>query len=250
VDVTPEPPTRQEVILVTRPAPAAAPHPLDTLREILSSSVGMAAYTATTLVSLVEQTVSLTVTTTVNAALDRIVPVLAAAIIERIDLTDVVIEQVDLNRIVNAALDSLDLTQLVIDRVDVNAIVAEADIDSVIDRVPIIPLANYVIDEIDLPQIIRDSTSGIAGDAITTVRKQGVGADQLVARLADRVTFRRRQRKLDAPGEPESLLGQFQADLRSTHDEAADATTAGETTDVKAAEGKAADGGTPGEGAT
>jgi hypothetical protein len=106
---------------------------------------------------------------------------------------------------VNSALDSLDLTQLVIDRVDIDAIVAEADIDSVIDRVPIIPLANYVIDEIDLPQIIRDSTSGIAGDAMNTVRRQGIGADRLVSRIGDKVVFRRKARRVDAPGQPESL---------------------------------------------
>jgi hypothetical protein len=159
----------------------------------------------------------------VNAALDRLVPVIADAIIERIDLTGVVIDQVDLNRIVNSALDSLDLTQLVIDRVDIDAIVGAADIDAVIDRVPIIPLANYVIDEIDLPQIIRDSTSGIAGDAVSTVRKQGVGADQLVARLADRITFRHRQRKVEAPGDPESLIHRMADDLNSPHETLGDA---------------------------
>jgi hypothetical protein len=234
VDVTAadagDPPVRQEVVLVTRPAPTPPPNPIDTLREIVSNTVGMATYTATTLATLVEQTITLTVTASVNAALDRIVPVLADAIIERIDLTGVVIDQVDLNRIVNAALDGLDLTQLVIDRVDVDAIVAEADIDAVIDRVPIIPLANYVIDEIDLPQIIRDSTSGIAGDAVDTVRKQGVGADQLLARLVDRATFRRRQRQLNAPGEPESL--------RALQEEAGgEASQAGVDADADAATG-------------
>jgi hypothetical protein len=194
-----------EVVLVTRPAKQSPPNPIDTLREVLSNSVGMATYTTTTMLSLIEQTVTYAVTNSVNAALDRIVPAIADAVIERIDLTDVVIEQVDLNRIVNSALDSLDLTQLVIDRVDIDAIVAEADIDSVIDRVPIIPLANYVIDEIDLPQIIRDSTSGIAGDAMNTVRRQGIGADRLVSRMADKVVFRRRERRLDAPGEAESI---------------------------------------------
>jgi hypothetical protein len=197
--------TRQEVVLVTRPTQSGPPNPVDTLREVFSTSVGMAAYTATTMVSLVEQTITYAVTASVNAALDRLVPAIADAIIERIDLTDVVIEQVDLNRIITAALDSLDLTTLVIDRVDIDALVAEADIDAVIDRVPIIPLANYVIDEIDLPQIIRDSTSGIAGDAMNTVRRQSRGADQLVSRLADRVVFRRHGRKVDAPGEPESV---------------------------------------------
>ena len=134
-------------------------------------------------------------------------PAIADAVIERIDLTDVVIEQVDLNRIVNSALDSLDLTQLVIDRVDIDAIVAEADIDAVIDRVPIIPLANYVIDEIDLPQIIRDSTSGIAGDAMNTVRRQGVGADRLVSRIGDKVVFRRRARRGGCAGSSRSPCG-------------------------------------------
>jgi hypothetical protein len=213
---------RQEVVLVTRPAAPGPPNPIGTLKEVFSNSVGMATYTATTLASLLEQTVTYTITTSVNAALDRLVPVIADAIVERIDLTDIVIDQVDLNRIVNSALDSLDLTQLVIDRVDVNAIVAEADIDAVIDRVPIIPLANYVIDEIDLPQIIRSSTGGIASDAMNAVRVQGVGADQLVAGLADRVLLRRRRRKVEAPGDPESLLSRVREDLAS--DERTDAT--------------------------
>jgi hypothetical protein len=205
--MTTEDEPRREVVLVTRPASArpTPPDPLATLREVVTSSVGMAAYTASTLASLVEQTVNYAVTSAVNSALDRLVPAIADAIIARIDLTDVVIEQVDLTRIVNTALDGLDLTQLVLDRVDVDAIVAAADVDAVIDRVPIIPLADYVIDEIDLPQIIRDSTSGIAGDAMNTLRRQGVGADRLVARLVDRATFRK-GRKLDAPGDPESLI--------------------------------------------
>ena len=198
---------------MTRPVPPDPPSPLDTLREVLSNSVGMATYTTATLFSLVEQTITSAVATSVNTALDRLVPVIADAIIERIDLTDLVIEQVDLSRIVTSALDSLDLTQLVIDRVDVDAIVAEADIEAVIDRVPIIPLANYVIDEIDLPQIIRSSTGGIASDAMNAVRVQGVGADQLVSGLADRMLFRRRKRTVDAPGDPDSLLGRIENDF-------------------------------------
>jgi hypothetical protein len=201
-----------EVVLVTRPAKPGPPDPLATLREVFSNSVGMATYTTTTMLSLIEQTVTYAVTSSVNAALDRLVPAIADAVIERIDLTDVVLEQVDLNRIVNSALDSLDLTQLVIDRVDIDAIVAEADIDSVIDRVPIIPLANYVIDEIDLPQIIRDSTSGIAGDAMNTVRRQGIGADRLVSRIGDKVVFRRHARKVDAPLQPESPAATSESD--------------------------------------
>jgi hypothetical protein len=213
----------QEVVLVTRPTTPRPSNPLDTLRGVLSSSVGMATYSVATMTSLIEQTVTSAVETSIGAALDRLVPVIADAVLERIDLNRIVLDQVDLNLIVNRALDTLDLTQLVIDRVDVNAIVAEADIEAVIDRVPIIPLANYIIDEIDLPAIIRSSTGGIAGDAMMTVRVQSAGADQLVSRVADRVVFRRRKRKVDAPGEPESLLGRMQADLGTPSGPAADA---------------------------
>ena len=198
---------------MTHAAPAPSPGPLATIRGVVSNTFGMAGDTVSTMTSLIEQTVASAVETSVNAALDRLVPSIADAIIERIDINKIVLEQVDLNLIVNRALDTLDLTQLVIDRVDVNAIVAEADIDAVIDRVPIIPLANYVIDEIDLPQIIRDSTSGIAGDAMNTARRQSVGADDLVSRIADRIVFRRNGRKVDAPGEPTSLKGRFAEDL-------------------------------------
>ena len=227
---------RQEVVLVTRPAAAgsshdgSAPHPIETLREVLSSSVGMAAYTASTLASLVEQTVTYAVTSSVNAALDRLVPTIADAVISRIDLTDVVLDQVDLHRIVMSALDEMDLTQVVIERVDVNAIVEQADIERVIDRVPIIDLADYVIDEIDLPQIIRDSTSGIAGDAINTLRRQGIGADRLISRFGDRIVLRSRARKVNAPGEPESLARMAQeaeAQRESTVQQEADAQAPG-----------------------
>jgi len=207
---------RHEVVLVTRPAPARPANPFSVIRDVVSNSVGMATYTATTMTSLIEQAVSSAVETSLNTALDRLVPTIADAIIERIDLNRIVLDQVDLNLIVNKALDTLDLTQLVIDRVDVNAIVAEADIDAVIDRVPIIPLANYVIDEIDLPQIIRDSTSGIAGDAMNTARRQSVGADEMVSRIADRITFRRKARKVDAPGKPNSLKDAFLEELEES----------------------------------
>ncbi len=215
MDGDPEP--RQEIILVTRPAPPVMPGRLDTLLHVFSTSVGLAAYTATTVVSLVEQTVTSAVETSVNAALDRLVPAITDAIIERIDLTGIVLARVDLEVIVNRALDSLDLTQLVIDRVDIDELVAQADIEAIIDRVPVIPLANYVIEEIDLPQIIRESTGGIATDAVNTIRVQGVGADQLVSRLADRMLLRRRQRKVEAPGDPESLIGRMREDFVSDH---------------------------------
>ena len=206
---------RQEVVLVTRPASLKAPGRIDTLLKVFSMSVGMAAYTASTVVTLVEQAISSAVESSVNAALDRLVPAITDAIIDRLDLTGIVLERVDLEVIVSRALDTLDLTQLVIDRVDIDELVAQADIEAIIDRVPVIPLANFVIEEIDLPQIIRESTGGVATDAVNAIRVQGVGADQLVSRLADRVLLRRRQRKLDVPGDPESLMDRMREDFVS-----------------------------------
>lgn len=204
---------RQEVVLTTwpaahQPAPAAR-----TLFDVVASTVGLATQAAVTIAAVVEHSVSRAVATPVNAALDRMVPVIAAAVVERIDLTDLVIRQVDLGAVVTRALDDLDLTSIVIDRVDIDAVVAKADMEAIIDRVPVIDLANYVVDEIDLPQIIRDSTSGIAGDVMNGTRRQALGADRIVSGLADRIVFRRRGRKLDAPGEPQSLGGRFREDL-------------------------------------
>ena len=211
----PQQPARQEIVLVPV---AVAPEPrgrIDTLKEVLENSVGLASYTAGTVASIVQQAVSSSVSTTLNAVLDRTVPLVTEAIISRIDLTGVVLEQVDLRPIVMRALDALDLTQIVLDRVDVDAVVSKADIEQIIDRVPIVPIANYVIDEIDLPQIIRQSTGGVATEAINAVRVQGVGADQFVAALADRILRRRGGRDLDAPGDPESLVQQVSTQAES-----------------------------------
>jgi hypothetical protein len=193
-----------EVILVARPAPPTAPDAVEALREIFSNSIGLATYTATTVVSLVEQTVTTAVNAAVSAALDRAVPLIADAVLQRLDLTDLVLDRVDLARVVESTLDEIDLTQLVLDRVDIDAIVGAADINEVIDRVPIIPIAEYVIDAIDLPQIIRDSTSGVAGEALDSVRRQGVGADVLLSGFIDRL-IRRGPRDLESPGEAQSL---------------------------------------------
>lgn len=205
-----------EIVLVTRPVGATAePSSMETLRQVFSTSFGLASTAAAAVTAVVEDAAGAALDATLGAALDRIVPVVTDAIVDRLDLTEIVLSRVDLNRVVNRALDSLDLTQLVLDRVDINAVVAEADFDSIIDRVPVVPLANYVIEEIDLPQIIRESTGGIATDAINAIRVQGVGADQFVSRLADRLLFRRRQRQVEAPGDPESLMNRMREDFTS-----------------------------------
>jgi len=117
-----------------------------------------------------------------NAVLDRTVPVILQAVLDRVDLT-----------------------QLILDRVDVDRIVAQANLEEIIDRLPLVDVANYVIDEINLPQIVRESTGGIAGDAVNLLRMQSIDVDQALSRLAD-VMLRRRGpgRKEPPAGEPAS----------------------------------------------
>ena len=89
-------------------------------------------------------------------------------------------------------------------RVDIDALVATVDLEPVIDRLPIVEIAEYVIEQTDLPAIIRQSTGGVASDAIDAVRLRSYATDIATARIVDRL-LPRRGRKLDAPGEPESL---------------------------------------------
>ena len=110
-----------------------------------------------------------------------------AQVLEQLDLTTIVVDRVDLGEVVNRALDSLDLTALVMERVD------------------LVGVADYVVDAIDLPGIVRESTGSIASETVRTVRIQAADADRVLARLVDRMTMRgHRQRRLNAPGNPES----------------------------------------------
>lgn len=125
---------------------------------------------------------------------------LISAALDEVNLTDIVVERVDLATIVNAALDRIDITGIVMNRVDL----------------PLI--ANTVIDEIDLAGTIRESSGSVASEMVHEARITSVEADRAVARLVDRFTLRRKARKLDAPGEPESLVAE---DIASVDSESA-----------------------------
>jgi len=156
--------------------------------DLLASTMGLMVYSTQTVWALSEATAR----AIVGSTLDRIVPLLTEAIVSRLNLTEVVLRNVDLHAVVTAALDELDLTQIVVDRVDVDQIVARADIDAVVDRVPMLQIADYIIEEIDLPQIIRESTGGIAMDAFTTTRFSAVKSDEVLSRIVGTLTFRRK----------------------------------------------------------
>ena len=93
-------------------------------------------------------------------------------------------------QIVRPVLDELDLTALVRDNVDIDAIVRDIDIDAIIGRIDLIGLADQVIDGVDLPAIIRESTSSVTAEVMTDVRTQGQRADDMVTGIVDRMLGR------------------------------------------------------------
>ena len=165
-----------------------------------------------------------------SALLDVLVPLVVDEILDRIDLTQIVIDRVKVMRIVDEVdiagivghldfdsivesvpidhiLELVDINGIVarvnlnqvIARVDVNAIVSTVDIDAIVSRVDLGSIATQVIDEIDLPEIIWESSSGMASESVVGVRMQGRAADERINRIVDRVLRRRRDRKTSAP---------------------------------------------------
>lgn len=133
------------------------------------------------------------------------VPEVARAALERLDLTALVIDHVDLNEVA-AGIDPALILERVdvdafVDRLDLDAMLARVDIDAVIDRVDLAALARDVIDELDLTELIRESAGGLTGESVEGVRIGTASADRAIARAIDRV-LRRRDRDLHGPGEP------------------------------------------------
>jgi len=135
-----------------------------------------------------------------------------AAVLDQLDLTALVLERVDLERVIaEVDLDEvagrIDLDAIVrrvdvegvVRRVDLDAVAARIDLDAIVDRVDLIGLARYVIDEIDLPEVIRESTGSMASETVRSVRMQGIEADQAVSKLVDRALLRRRARRTETP---------------------------------------------------
>jgi hypothetical protein len=140
-----------------------------------------------------------------NQALDLVVPAVLDPLLDRIDLTGLVLARVDLERLVGAVLDTMDLTGIVLDRVDLKRIVETAiesiDITEIVrTQVDVASLAEDVIEEVNLPEIIRESSTGVAGEVVDTARISAVAGDELVNRWIDRILQRRQGRRTDAPG--------------------------------------------------
>ena len=99
------------------------------------------------------------------------------------------------NRLAAAAFDRLDVTALVVDHVDLDGVVAVVDVDAVLARIDLLGLATYIIEGIDLPVLIRESTGGVTTEVLRGARQHSYEADQTVARVIDRMLLRHRGRE-------------------------------------------------------
>jgi hypothetical protein len=154
-----------------------------------------------------------TVVTVLDAVLDQID--LTQLVLSRVDIEEV-IAAVDLDKVVasidmdalidrvpiDRVLDRVDIDEVasridldkIISRIDVNDIAAGIDLDAIIDRLDLAAIANRVITEIDLPELIRESSGAMASESVLGVRTQGIEADEWVNRLVDRILMRRSDR--------------------------------------------------------
>jgi hypothetical protein len=131
-----------------------------------------------------------------DAFADALVPHLMDAVIDRLDLTKLVLERVDLDDVVarvdvGLIIDRVDPATIV-DRLDVDSVAARIDVERIVDRLDLVAIARGVIDELDLPEIIRGSTETMAAETRDGVRVQGMRADRFVSHLVDRALLRGR----------------------------------------------------------
>jgi hypothetical protein len=123
----------------------------------------------------------------------ELVPEVTGALLDQLDLTSVIQERVDLERVV----DGLDLNA-VASKIDVDAIVARVDLEAVVRRLDTAQLAREVIEELDLLTVIRESTESVTSEAVGDIRYGAVDADRAVGRVVDRI-LRRRSRTSTPP---------------------------------------------------
>jgi hypothetical protein len=140
------------------------------------------------------------------------------AIVSKMDI-DAIARQVDLDRIVRqmdieAIVSKVDVDAIakridvdaIAERIDIDTIVSRVDVDAIVRRLDLVGIAEEIVNGIDLPEIIRQSTGSMASDVVRDVRMESIEADIAMARLVDRIIRRRRERRTDAPGEPESRI--------------------------------------------
>ena len=132
----------------------------------------------------------------------ELIPEIAGAILDRLDLTELVIERVEFERVldaidVDAVVAEVDLDAIV-ERIDVNEVAKGIDVAAVVERLDLAALAEQVIAEIDLPEIIRASTMAVSSQTMRTVRVVSAEGDRAIQRVVDAVLRRSGERDTDA----------------------------------------------------
>ena len=97
--------------------------------------------------------------------------------------------------VVPAVVEHIDVNALLAE-VDVNALLAEVDVNALVGQIDVAAVAREALEGIDIGDIIQESTAGLATDTMEAVRVQAMNADDLLARIVDRLLGRRGPREL------------------------------------------------------
>jgi hypothetical protein len=139
----------------------------------------------------------------VSDLLDALLPSTVDRILDRLDLTTLVGDRIDIPAII-AGIDaetlarSLDLDPI-IERIDLDALAGRVDINGLIDRVDVdaaarrvdaLAIARVVVEELDLAGLIRASTTTITSETVHDLRASAADADHALTRAVDRLFHR------------------------------------------------------------
>lgn len=114
----------------------------------------------------------------------------AEAILDHVDI-DALLDRVDVNHL----LDRIDVDQL-LDRIDVDRLMARVDVNALLSDVDL----NDLVLRAGIPAIVADTTGQLAGSGLDTARRQLIGVDTLLGRVADRLLRR------SSPAGPPALV--------------------------------------------
>lgn len=103
---------------------------------------------------------------------------------------------------VHRVLERIDLTGLILENVSVSRLVDAVDPDEVVSRVDLSPIVDRVLQEVDLSAVLRSSSDSIVTDAVRGVRLQAAAADGFVERVVGHVVPGRRRRRARAAAVP------------------------------------------------
>jgi hypothetical protein len=123
--------------------------------------------------------------------------------------------------VLDTVLDRIDITQVIIDHISVPRIVDSIDVEAVLAKVNLSGIAAKVVDDIDLPDIIRDSTGALASESVVGVRLQSASADDLVDRVVGRLIPGRRRAQLEDKAQlndQDQLDGRAHLEIKSISD--------------------------------